>query len=715
MLHSLDVSLPAGTRLSHFEISGLIGAGGMGEVYRARDLKLHRDVALKTLPPEVAASADRLRRFDREARAVAALNHPNIVTIYSIEEADGIHFQTMELVDGASLEALMPSAGMPVPRLFEIALALTDALAAAHERGIVHRDLKPANVMVDAAGRVKVLDFGLARTAIHDATADDESATHLATKAGSIVGTVPYMSPEQIEGRPADARSDVFSLGVMLYELATGARPFVGSSSPVLMSAILRDSPPAITERRPDLPEHLARVVRRCLEKAPIDRYQSMRELQRELRDLQKETETSSTRRPSTGSSAVHRPRPSLWVAVLPFTAPPGDDETSAFAEGLVEDITAGLGRFKYLSVVARSSTLRLGEQRLDARSAAHQLGARYLLEGSLRRSGPTVRTKVQLIDAQTGAQLWAETYTRDLETADVFSVQDDVTDRVVATVADVHGVLMHSMLHSVRDVPIEHLGPHELMLRYWRYHQQPQREEHARLRQALEAMVEGLPHDPELWAALANMYFHEYSHWFNPLEDPLGRARQAARRSIELDPAGQLGWEALAVTFFFDRDVDGFHLAVDRAISLNPRNTNSLAWMALLLAHHAEYDRAYALVTRAMTLNPHHPGWYHVVMVDWHCARGELNEALAAARRINTPDLVWMHLLLANLNGLLGRREEARTALHTLRGLEPTFAHEAAVQEATARWFWQPELVAGMMDAYRKAVACLAEEGRAS
>jgi serine/threonine protein kinase len=281
------MNLTPGRRLGRFEIVESLGAGGMGEVYRARDTRLSRDVALKVLPEAVAADAHRLERFERETKVLAALSHPNIVTIYSVEDIESVRFFTMELVEGTALTA---SAGLPLQEIFAVAIPVADALGAAHEKGIVHRDLKPANVMVDRHGRVKVLDFGLAKAALHGAT--DASATRLMTEAGVVFGTVPYMAPEQISGQGNDARADVFSFGVLLHELATGVRPFTGDSSPELMSAILRDVPPPLTEKRPDLPQHLARIVRRCLEKSPSDRYQTMREVERELRDLKKETDS---------------------------------------------------------------------------------------------------------------------------------------------------------------------------------------------------------------------------------------------------------------------------------------------------------------------------------------------------------------------------------------------------------------------------------------
>ena len=277
-----------GQTLAHYRITAAIGAGGMGEVYRATDTKLDRDVAVKVLPAEMASSPERLERFRREARAVAALNHPHIVTIYSVEEADGVHFLTMELVEGQPLDRVVPEGGLPLDRLLGIATGLADALAAAHDKGIVHRDLKPANVMVTTDGRVKVLDFGLARMTgpQPEQTAGSELPTDLRTREGVVMGTVPYMSPEQVSGLEVDHRTDLFSLGIILYEMASGQRPFQGRSSAELASAILRDTPRPLAERRGGLPPALGQVIERCLEKSPADRVSSARDLREALRAL---------------------------------------------------------------------------------------------------------------------------------------------------------------------------------------------------------------------------------------------------------------------------------------------------------------------------------------------------------------------------------------------------------------------------------------------
>ena len=287
-----------GRSLGHYRITAAIGAGGMGEVYRATDTKLGRDVAIKMLPAAVAQDPERLARFEREARSLASLNHPNIVTIFSVEEADGSRFLAMELVEGDTLDTLIASGGLPLPRFFEIAVPLADALSAAHERGIVHRDLKPGNVMVTREGRVKVLDFGLAKLEAADSNPNltstpTESRAADLTSEGQVFGTVAYMSPEQARGAKVDSRSDVFSLGVVLYQMVTGERPFQGATAVDMISSILRDTPPAVTNLRTDVPPHLSRVLRRCLEKEPRDRYQTSRDVFNELRDLRAETASS--------------------------------------------------------------------------------------------------------------------------------------------------------------------------------------------------------------------------------------------------------------------------------------------------------------------------------------------------------------------------------------------------------------------------------------
>ena len=306
-----------GQTLGHYRILDKLGEGGMGVVYRAEDTTLQRQVAIKLVPPDLCCSEERLKRFKREAMALAALDHPNIVTIHSVEEADGTHFLTMQLVEGKTLDDLITREGLPLDRVLEIGIPLADALVAAHEKGIVHRDLKPGNIVITNEGRVKVLDFGIAKlNRDAEATDDSELPTETLTVAGQVQGTLPYMSPEQITGRDVDARSDIFSLGIILYEMATGERPFKGEVSATLISSILRDEPQDAERLKPGIPRHFGRIIRRCLHKDPDRRFLLVKGLRNELEELQREV--SSEEEPTatiTTTAMVDRQR--SWKGVI--------------------------------------------------------------------------------------------------------------------------------------------------------------------------------------------------------------------------------------------------------------------------------------------------------------------------------------------------------------------------------------------------------------
>ena len=541
------MALISGAKLGPYEIHSPLGAGGMGEVYRARDTKLGRDIALKMLPAEMAQDPERLARFRREAKALAQLDHPNIVTIHSVEESDGVHFLTMQLVEGQPLDRLIPKGGLPVEQIVEIASALGDALAAAHEKGIVHRDLKPANVMVTNDGRVKVLDFGLAKD-VRGANLGDATLTSASqTQVGVVMGTPAYMSPEQTSGRPLDHRTDIFSLGVVLHEMTTGRRPFEGTSSAELVSAILRDTPPSVTDMRPDLPSDLARIIRRCLEKDPRHRVQTARDVSNEFRDMARLTSRptqiypATTRAVSSPDSGAARADEGFWVAVLPFKYTGTNVDISALGDGLTEDIVTGLSRFSYLRVIARGSTLRYANQAIDLRSMGKELGARYVIEGSLRHAGTRLRIAVQLVDASSGAHLWAETYDRSFRPEEIFDLQDEIVPRIVSTVADTHGVLPHNMSEALRSKSPDQLSPYEALLRGFAHFLNVNAKEHAAARAGLERAVEQAPGHADCWAMLSMLYKEEYAHGFNLRPDPIGRAFAAARRAVEASPSDHL------------------------------------------------------------------------------------------------------------------------------------------------------------------------------
>ncbi|HSD66565.1 MAG TPA: serine/threonine-protein kinase, partial [Vicinamibacteria bacterium] len=415
-----------GGRLGPYELVGPLGAGGMGEVYLARDTRLGREVALKVLPTETAHDPNRLARFEREARAVAALNHPNIVTVHAIEEIEGRRVIAMERVAGRPLSALIEPRGLPLARVLEIAVPIADALSAAHERGVVHRDLKPANVMVSDEGRVKVLDFGLAKWVSPPAGVDSAAPTATRSAEGAVLGTVPYMAPEQLRGHDVDARADIFSLGVTLYEMAAGARPFQGGSSADLTAAILRGEPPPLEMARPDLPASFVRLVARCLEKDPRRRIQSATDLRQQLQDLAEDLRTEPGRLASApgtvpGAEAPRRRArawrwaaglavlaalaaaaawqlPRLWspgarggrapairsIAVLPFDNLTHDAAQEYFVDGVHDALITELAKLGTFGVTSRNSVMRYKGSPLAMKEVAHELGVDALIEGSV-------------------------------------------------------------------------------------------------------------------------------------------------------------------------------------------------------------------------------------------------------------------------------------------------------------------------------------------
>ena len=680
----------------------------MGEVYRATDTRLGREVAVKILPPEMAQNSDRLARFHREARAVAALNHPNVVTLFSVEECDGVHFLTMELVEGTSLDLHIPESGMPVDQIIEIAGALAEGLAAAHEKGILHRDLKPANIMVTLAGRVKILDFGLAKEVGAETVQDATLTSSGRTQAGIVMGTPAYMSPEQISGRALDHRTDIFSLGIMLHEMATGRRPFAGISSAELISAILRDTPPSVTELRPELPGDLARVIRRCLEKDPRHRVQTARDISNEFRDLQR----ASQARPVVTSAPASRSAPppdsgsaraeeGFWVAVLPFKQKGTDPGLEALADGLTEEIITGLSRFSYLRVIGRGSTARYAGESGDVRAIGKELGARYVMEGTLRQAGTRLRVSVQLIDAVSGAHLWAENYERAFSSDAVFELQDDLVPRIVSTIADTHGVLPYSMNQTLRNRNPDELTPYEALLRGFAYFKHVNPADHAGARAALEKAVQQTPGNADCWAMLSMLYREEYNHGFNVRPDPVGRALSAARRAVDTAPSNHLAHHALASVLFFRHEAAAFRSAAERAIELNPMDGFTIGYMGFLLSYSGDWNRGCALMERARGLNPNHPGWYWFPPFFNAYRKGEYRAALEFALKVNMPGFWRNELVLAATYGQLGELELARNAARELLAARPGF--DAVAREECAKW-WDPELVEQIIDGLRKA-----------
>ncbi len=701
------MTLAAGMNLGPYQIQSPLGAGGMGEVYRATDTKLGRDVALKVLPAEMAQDPERLGRFRREAKSLAQLDHPNIVTIYSVEECDGVHFLTMQLVEGQPLDRLICEGGLPLEQIVEIASALGDALAAAHEKGIVHRDLKPANVMVSNEGRVKVLDFGLAKDVRGSNLGDATMTSASRTEVGVVMGTPAYMSPEQTSGRPLDHRTDIFSLGVLLHEMATGRRPFEGSSSAELVSAILRDTPPSVTDMRPDLPSDLARIVRRCLEKDPRHRLQTARDVSNEFRDMARTASrptpvsTAAPRMAAPSDSGAARVDEGFWVAVLPFKHGGSNADLAALADGLTDDTITGLSKFSYLRVIARSSSSRYAGQSVDVRTAGKELNARYVMEGTLRQAGSKLRLAVQLVDSISGAHLWAENYERPFSAETIFELQDDLVPRIVSTVADMNGVLPRSMSEGLRNRPPEQLSPYEAVLRSFAYTYSATPEELAAARSGLEEAVRKAPAYADAWAMLSFLCGQDYVHGYELQPNALEIATSAARRAVALGASNHLAYFSLGQALWCHKDYDSFRDAAERAVVLNPMDGNSVAYLGELLIYAGSAERAMQLVERAKQLNPNHPGWYWFADFYHAFSRGEYRDALSFALKAKLRGNPLAPMFVAAAYGQLGDVEGGAMAAAELVKFRPELP--ALMRKQVAK-VWIAEYGERFLEGLRKA-----------
>jgi TolB-like protein/Tfp pilus assembly protein PilF len=673
-----------GETLARYKITGMLGEGGMGVVYRAEDSELGREVALKLLPAEMADNQKRLERFRREAKAVAALNHPNIVTIHSIESTESTHFLTMELVEGESLDHVIPPGGLPLAKVFDIAIPLADALSTAHEKGIVHRDLKPANIMISEENRIKVLDFGLAKlvedpeTSGLEMTAIPTQETEL-TAEGMVMGTAPYMSPEQVEGRVMDHRSDIFSLGIVLYEMATGRRPFAGESSAAMVSSILRDTPPTVTEINENLPRHLARIIQHCLEKDPEARYQSAKDVRNELKSLRREVDSGAATMGSGPTPISAAPKSSvvsrygLWVAVgvaavailatgwwigrgsepapaagartaaglgadlaagpvsdmpsvavLPFANLSADPDNEYFTDGLTEELISALANVEGLQIPARTSVYALKDTNLDIQEIGERLGVDNILEGSVRKAGNQLRISAQLIKVADGFNLWSETYDR--EFSDVFVIQDEIAGNIVEALQLTLSPVEKQALRSERTTDFK---AYEYYLRGRGHYRRRTREDFDSAREMFQNAIDIDSGYALAWAGLADTYT-EFWRNYESTEENLVQAEEASREAVELDP-----------------NLAEAHAA--RGFALGQRQL---------------YDEAAAEFRRAMELNPRlFEAYYYYGTVAFSAGRLETAAEMFEKATEAAPDEIRALQLLPQIYTRLGRNAAADTA----------------------------------------------------
>ncbi|HYN07735.1 MAG TPA: protein kinase [Vicinamibacterales bacterium] len=683
------MALGPGTRLGHYEILATLGAGGMGEVYRAADTTLGRHVALKVLPAALASDPERIDRFRREARAVAALNHPHIVTIHSVEQADGVQFLTMELVEGQSLDRCVPSSGMPMERLLEIAQSLSDALDAAHDKGIVHRDLKPANVMLTSDGRVKILDFGLAKISGSTPSPGEELETMARTSAGVMLGTMPYMSPEQVEGRPVDHRSDLFSLGIVLHELATGTRPFQGASPATVLSAILRDTPASICDTRQDAPQPLGRLIARCLEKDRERRIQTARDVKNELDALKRGLTSGSSARRTPATGAERRS-----IVVLPFANLSPDAENEYFSDGLTEEIIADLSKVRALSVISRTSAMQLKGAKKDVRTIGRELGVQYVLNGSVRKAGTSLRITAQLVDAASDAQLWSEKYSGTID--DVFDLQERVSREIVKAL-DI--TLSSDEQRRLAERPIADVRAFELFLQA---RQELRRyaidRALANIRAALRIEGETAP----LLALLTWAKVWQVRVGISPDRTPLDEAEQEARALLARAPDAPFGYSLLGhIEYERGRQPEAVHY-LRLALEREPNDSDTILMMCIGQIAGGQNAEGQEAARRMVACDPLSPvSWMAMGIPTWFIGRpdegiphlekgleldpqnfilhwclgytyalvGRLGEASQHARALHAmgPDLPYTRQLLSLIDGLEGRRDAALERIASL------------------------------------------------
>jgi TolB-like protein/Tfp pilus assembly protein PilF len=595
------LSIAPGEQLLHYRLVEKIGDGGMGVVWRAIDTRLDREVALKLLKADFEADPHRMARLDSEAKAVAALNHPNIVTIHSIEDVDGRHFLVMELVRGETLDRIIPERGLTLERFFDLALTMTVAVGAAHKRGIVHRDLKPKNVMIDREGRLRVLDFGMAKSPQSLVGSDpSEASTTTIVPGDRLEGTVAYMAPEQIKSEQLDARCDLFTLGVMFYEMLTGLRPFVGSTAAELIATILRDRPRALTEIRPDLPRRFERILRHAMEKNREHRYQTAADLHRDLKRLEEQVARGDEEADAPeGTLAAPQVRS---LAVLPFVDLSGGTDEAYFADGMTDMLINKLARIGALKVISRTSVMRYKGARKPLADMARELDVDALVEGSLLRSNDRVQIIVRLIDADRDSLLWAEEYEYGL--GDLLEMQGraarTIAERVqVELTPQEHHILTHSP-------PVDPAVQEAYLKgRYFWYQRTTES-----VRKGLEYFEEAVRLDPSHAPAhtgIADSCIVDGGRYLGiSPKQAYTRARAAAERAIALDDhLAEAHTSLAAVMTDYDWDWDGADREYRRAIELNPNYVTAHSWYAEQLSRMGRHDDAVAEARRAGELDP--------------------------------------------------------------------------------------------------------------
>ena len=633
----------------------------MGEVYRAHDARLGREVAIKVLPESTASDPDALARFEQEAKAVAALSHPNILSIFDFGSHGGSAYAVTELLEGRPLRHALDSGALPPRQTVDYALQIATGLRAAHEKGIVHRDLKPENVFVTRDGHVKILDFGLAKRTERKSVPNVSSLPTQTgrTRPGTILGTVDYMSPEQVRGEPVDHRSDLFSFGVVLHEMLTGQKAFHRGTPAETMAAILMSEPPEPSTARGAVPAAMARIVRHCLEKNVEQRFQSARDLVFNLQPL-----ASGQRESASLAEAVPT------VAVLPFLNFSADPENEFFADGVTEDVITNLSKMRSIKVISRTSVMAFKNREQPVREIGKTLGADAILEGSIRRAGNRVRIVAQLIDARTDENLWADTYDREL--VDIFAIQTDVALKIAAAL---QAELSLDERSRIARKPTRNAHAYQLYLQARSMFYKSTEEGY---RRAIEYFEQAITEDPEFALAYAGLAFL-YSEFATGQGEgavapdvAFGKARAAIDKALALDP-GLADAHSVAATlkFMCDYDWTGAEREFELALTLAPGNADIYDRYGWLCSAMGRRDDAIRLVGRAHELDPlaHRSDLASELL-----RAGRYGEAIEAARRVIEfePQFSRGHSILGWARILSGRPTEGIPDVERAVALSP-------------------------------------------
>jgi non-specific serine/threonine protein kinase len=699
-----------GRTVSHYQIKSQLGEGGMGVVYEAEDTKLGRRVALKFLSPAMADDDALLQRFQREARAASALNHPNICTIHGIEQDGEDHFIVMELLDGEALADRIRRGPLDMESVLALSVQIADALESAHSKGIVHRDLKPANIFVTSRNQAKILDFGLAKIDQQKPDAASNVPTAIAeglTSPGTAMGTVAYMSPEQARGEVTDARTDLFSFGAIIYQMATGTMPFQGDTSAVVFDAILNKSPRPLAEVNPNLPEELGRIIGQALEKDRELRYQNATDMKIALKRLKRDLD--SGRHSGESSSAIHTSRmPSApthehSIAVLYFENLSGMKEDEYLRDGITEDITTELSKIKRVRTFSRAVVLPYRDKTVTAGQIGKDLGAAYVLSGSLRRAGNRIRINAQLLDSATDFPVWSERYDREME--DVFAVQDEIASKIAAAL---RLTLSPQEQEALAAKPTENLHAYDLYLRGRNFARRVGRQDMQFALQMYENAVALDPNFAVAHAAIANVCA-QYYYYFERKQEWIDRVHVAAQKAIA---TGRDEPEIRCAEAWLDFAQGHYDSAVDKiraALNRDPDIDGGYHLYGRALFESGRYQEVVDIMEDALA----HAGENYNTTIPIHNALGAMGKAEALknytyreiaifeAQLKKTPEDARARVLLAGDYAYQGRFEDAQRELDLAMALRPD---DTMILYNSACTLCEMDRLAEAMKALRKA-----------